>query len=110
MTNSGTSSPAARVSARYITLTVEAYRKEDIAKVHEDVNDGSDTGEVAEVAADDEEDGEDVVCEHLVVVGPALFRVEHVELVEPPAELREVVELCQGWQRRCRVRSPERLC
>ena len=60
------------------------------------MNDCSDSSIIHTVARDDQCDGKNMVGKHLPVVLPWLFRVNNVELVEPPSELGEVVEFSQG--------------
>jgi hypothetical protein len=60
------------------------------------MDDRSDSRIVHVVARDDESDGQDMVREHLPVIFTWFLRVNHVELVEPPAELSEVVEFREG--------------
>jgi hypothetical protein len=53
-----------------------AYRKPDVAPVHEHHDHASDSGKVVEVAADHEGDGDDMVDHHLPVVLAASLSVE----------------------------------
>lgn len=64
---------------------------------------------VGNVRGRDERDGEDVVPEHLVVVLAGLLSVDGVDLVEPPAQLGEVVELCEPGDHGDGVCSPHLL-
>jgi hypothetical protein len=72
------------------------HRKEDITKIHKNVNDCADPREIDVIAAGDKEDGQDVMGKHLPVILSWLFRMNHVDLVEPPPELSEVVEFRQA--------------
>ena len=82
------------------------YGQEDIAEIHKDVNDRTDSGVIHVVARDDQGDGQDVMRKHLPVILPWLFRVNNVELVEPPSELGEVIEFGHGGQEGMWVSGP----
>jgi hypothetical protein len=60
------------------------------------MNDSSDPSIIHTIARDDECNRQDVMGKHLPVILPWLFRVNNVELVEPPSELSEVIEFSQG--------------
>lgn len=51
---------------------------------------------VVAVGCDDQRDGDEVVGQHLPVVLATLLNVDHKDLLEPEAELREGVELVQS--------------
>lgn len=68
------------------------HRQEDIAKVHEHVNDRPYPRKVHDVASDNKRNGQDVMGKHLPMVVPTFFGVDHVDLMIPPTELSEVVE------------------
>ena len=85
------------------------HRKEDVAKVHEEVNDGTDASKVRSVTRYYEAYAEDVVCEHLPVIFSTLLRVDHVDLVKPPSELSEVIEFCEAGEEGDGVSAPQLL-
>ena len=63
----------------------------------------------ANVAASDQDDTQNVMCQHLIVVRPAFLSVDDVDLVQPPSELGEVVEFGESRQVSDGVRAPEGL-
>jgi len=65
--------------------------------------------EVPDVARDDESDGQDVMGEHLPVVRPPFLAVNHEDLMTPPSELSQVVELGECGKMDGRVSPPELL-
>lgn len=73
------------------------------------MDEGADTGIVANVRHHDQDDGDKVVEAHLPVVLAALLHVDHVDLVEPPSKLAQIVELCEPWERVVRVGTPQLL-
>lgn len=79
---------------------MRTHRQENIAEIHEEVNDRPDPGEMRNVAPRDQDNGQYVMSEHLPVIVPSLLRINHVELMEPPPELREVIEFRQ-WREVC---------
>lgn len=70
------------------------------------MNDRADSRIIHVVARYNEDDGQDVVGKHLPVVFSWLFRVDNVELMEPPTELGEVVEFRQCWKEVMGVTCP----
>lgn len=88
--------------------SAHTYRQEDVTQVHQEMKDRADSREMSDVAPGDQHDGQDVVSEHLPVVVPSLLRVDHVQLVEPPAELGEVVEFGEGREVGVGVSRPYR--
>jgi hypothetical protein len=60
-----------------------------------------------DVAAHDECDRDDMVCEHLEVVFPALFHVKHDQLVYPTRELAQIVKLDWAGNEPNRVIDPK---
>lgn len=72
-----------------------AQAQPGIGDVHADENGGTDHGEVDEVGPTDEPERDEVVCDELVVVLPGFLETQqHDEgLLEPKAELKQIVEL-----------------
>lgn len=60
------------------------------------MNDRTNSSEIAVIASRDEADGEDVMGKHLPMILPWLLRVNHIDLVEPPPKLSEIVEFREG--------------
>jgi hypothetical protein len=85
-------------SANDQVVLEETYWEENVAKVHQSVNNRSDSGKVRSVRRGNESNGQQVVSEHLPMILPPLFTVDHVDLVEPPTKLSEIIELRQARQ------------
>lgn len=76
----------------------DTHREENVAKVHQSVNNRSDSGKVRGVRGGNETNGQQVMAKHLPMILPPLFTIDHVDLVEPPAKLSEIVKLRQARQ------------
>lgn len=62
---------------------------------------------VVTIGSDNQRDGDEVVGQHLPVVFATLLNVDHKDLLEPEAELREDVELVQGTELTIWPEGPE---
>lgn len=71
----------------------KTYRKEDIAHVEQDEDGVADQVEVVPVRCDNQNNGNEVMAQHLPVVLAALLDVDHEHLLEPETQLGENVEL-----------------
>jgi hypothetical protein len=70
---------------------ITTYTQKDIRQIHQRMNNNPHPRKVAQVTADHQRNRQNVMRKHLPVVRPALFAVDDVDLVEPPAELPEIV-------------------
>lgn len=70
------------------------------------MDDSPDSSEMSDITPRQEGDGQDVMSEHLPMIIPPLFAIDHVDLVEPPSQLRQVIKLGQRRQQIIGVRRP----
>lgn len=80
----------------------ETYRENQIDDIHQTQDDIADLGLVVAVAANQEQTCNDVVGEHLPMVLSALFHIDDHDLLQPEAELSEVVEFEKTSHGACR--------
>ncbi len=69
------------------------HRKEKINYVHQNKDNVGDLRLVIAVTAEEQATCDDMMREHLSVVFPALFNVDHHDLLQPECELDKDIEL-----------------
>jgi hypothetical protein len=80
----------------------ETYREHQIDDIHQTQDDIADLCLVVAVAANQEQTCDDVVGEHLPMILSALFNVDDQDLLQPKAELSQIVELEKTSHGACR--------
>lgn len=73
---------AIKISEHHPTCT---YREKDIGKIHTTQNSVTDTREIDAVTGCNQDDGDDVVGKHGVVILATLFDIKHIDLLNPEA-------------------------
>jgi hypothetical protein len=73
--------------------TGRAYREDDVDKVHDAQDDGSDAHVVVSIGEEEERGREEVVGEHLRIVFALLLNVDDQDLLDPEAPLHQVIPL-----------------
>ena len=86
----------------------QTHRQKDVAQVEQAMYDRADSTKTCDVARDDQADAQNVMGEHLPMIATPFLGVDHVDLVEPPAELGEIVELCESWEVNDGICAPQR--
>jgi hypothetical protein len=71
----------------------KTYGEHQIDYIHQTQDDVANLGLVVAVAANQEQTCDDVVGEHLPMILSALFNINDQDLLQPKAELSQIVEL-----------------